>query len=165
MAALHIAAREGHILALSCLMNLQYLDVNVPDIWGNAPLDHAAMGKQWSCAVLLASQGGALRASNVSFSALGSPGHSGEFAAASSQRPACIAAKACKAESTERLATARLVGTMPTLLSLRRCVNVALTSKDPQLVAMSSSMGRSGAEVAEACLATTKGLLRRSLQV
>jgi hypothetical protein len=40
-------------------MNLQYLDVNVSDIWGNAPLDHAVRNAQWSCAVLLMSQGGA----------------------------------------------------------------------------------------------------------
>lgn len=59
MTGIHMAAREGHLLVLARLSSVQFLDVNGIDTWGYTPLDHAVSARQWPCAVLLLSMGGA----------------------------------------------------------------------------------------------------------
>jgi ankyrin repeat protein len=56
--ALHIAAREGHLLALYHLVTIHSVDVNVKDGWGWTPVDSAVCEEQWPAAVLLMSWGG-----------------------------------------------------------------------------------------------------------
>jgi hypothetical protein len=77
----------------------------------------------------------------------------------------CYAAKARNADSHELLANADAAGNMPTLLSMRGCINAALTSKFPQLVAMSSTMGLQNEQLASERQALSQSLLRRNLEV
>lgn len=55
---LHIAAREGQLLALYCLVTIHSVDVNMVDRWGRTPLDAAVDSREWACAVLIMSHGG-----------------------------------------------------------------------------------------------------------
>jgi hypothetical protein len=41
LTGLHIAARYGQVLALHHLVTMQSMDVNMDDVWGLTPLDHA----------------------------------------------------------------------------------------------------------------------------
>jgi ankyrin repeat protein len=59
--ALHLAAREGQLLALHRLITMHSVDVNIKDAWGWTPLDSAVMAEQWPSAVLLTSWGGMLQ--------------------------------------------------------------------------------------------------------
>jgi ankyrin repeat protein len=59
--ALHIAAREGQLLALYRLITTHSVDVNIKDAWGWTPADSAVMAEQWPSAVLLTSWGGMLQ--------------------------------------------------------------------------------------------------------
>ena len=69
MTALHIAAQHGQLLALYKIITAQSSEVNIRDIWGKTPLDHAVSGKHWSCAVLLISFGGCAFLSSLRTSA------------------------------------------------------------------------------------------------
>lgn len=60
MTALHMAARSGQTLALYKLINCQSIDVNMKDVWGYTPLDHAVSLDYMECCLLIISQGGAL---------------------------------------------------------------------------------------------------------
>jgi len=62
MSGLHVAARDGHVAFLFSICTLACENINPRDVWGQTPLDHAIMAKQWGCAVLLLSQGGTLSA-------------------------------------------------------------------------------------------------------
>lgn len=58
LTGLHISAGVGQSLALYKLITMQAADVNMVDVWGLTPLDHAVRGCKWACAVLLVSSGG-----------------------------------------------------------------------------------------------------------
>jgi ankyrin repeat protein len=62
MAAVHIAARQGHVVYLSKIITLTYTNVNQKDIWGQTALDQAVMGGHWACVLLLLAQGGRFQA-------------------------------------------------------------------------------------------------------
>lgn len=59
MSALHIAARAGQVLALYKLIAEKCQDVNVVDLWGQTPLDHAVACDHLDCCLILICQGGA----------------------------------------------------------------------------------------------------------
>ena len=58
LTGLHISAALGQPLALYKLITMQANDVNMDDVWGLTPLDHAVRNGKWACAVLLVSSGG-----------------------------------------------------------------------------------------------------------
>ena len=60
LTGLHISAALGQPLALYKLITMQANDVNLVDVWGLTPLDHAVRNSKWACAVLLVSSGGVL---------------------------------------------------------------------------------------------------------
>lgn len=60
LTGLHISAALGQPLALYKLITMQANDVNMVDVWGLTPLDHAVRNSKWACAVLLVSSGGVL---------------------------------------------------------------------------------------------------------
>jgi ankyrin repeat protein len=59
MNALHIAARNNQVLTLYKLIAEKCQDVNVVDLWGLTPLDHAVACGHYDCCLLLICQGGA----------------------------------------------------------------------------------------------------------
>lgn len=58
MTALHVAAGAGQIVALYFLITAHAADVNVDDVRGMTPLDHAVREQRLSCIVLLVSNAG-----------------------------------------------------------------------------------------------------------
>jgi ankyrin repeat protein len=58
LTGLHIAAGAGQVMALYKLVTIGAADVNLEDVWGLTPLDHAVRALSWACAVLLVANGG-----------------------------------------------------------------------------------------------------------
>eukprot|EP00892_Ulva_mutabilis_P004253 jgi/Ulvmu1/219/UM001_0223.1 len=58
VSGLHIAAGTGQLLTLYRLTTCRAVDVNIEDVWGMTPLDHAVRAEQWACSVLLSSCAG-----------------------------------------------------------------------------------------------------------